>query len=204
MPSDIDIANLALTKLGATRITAFTDQKKEARSMNAIYARERDFELRAHLWSFSVKRAALPALSVAPVFGYDFAYELPADYLKAVAVGDFTPNSNLAFYNTSTDDAYYRIEGHTIVTDIGSPLNLRYVRGVTDPMSFDTCFVETLACRLAMNLAEDLSASGSKRQLAQQEYLGTIKTAIRASAIEQPSEPLASSSWLLSRLPGCR
>lgn len=31
MPSDIDIVNLALTKLGATRITAFTDQKKEAR-----------------------------------------------------------------------------------------------------------------------------------------------------------------------------
>jgi hypothetical protein len=61
-------------------------------------------------------------------------------------------------------------------------------------------FVEAFACRLAMEMAEDLTQSNSKRELAQAEYMAALRGAIRASSVEQPPQALPDNSWLLSRL----
>ena len=47
MTSVVGICNLALTKLGAARITSLTDDTKQARALNAIYEATRDAELAA-------------------------------------------------------------------------------------------------------------------------------------------------------------
>jgi hypothetical protein len=214
MPSDAGIVNIALTKLGARRIVTLTDNVKEAREANAIYENQRDNEVRSHFWKFATKRTTLAALSTPPPFGYSISYELPVDCLRVIAVGDIAPNGGYRWlYLGSTDNADYQIEGTTISIGLmpfgvatppatPGPLNIRYMARVTDPTLFDPCFVQAFACRLAMELCEPLSAAANKRQMLSQEYQGAIYTAMRVNAMEQPPEPLASSSWLQARLPG--
>ena len=66
MAGKVEIANRALTKLGAERILLLTDPSKEARVMNAMFDTVMDAELRRHRWKFALKRATLPALVATP------------------------------------------------------------------------------------------------------------------------------------------
>jgi hypothetical protein len=215
MASNTDICNIALTYLGARRIQSLTDQTKEAREANAIYYFERDNELRAHCWKFAIKRTQLPASPTPPTFGYQLAYQLPNDFLRAVAVGCIAPNGAWRWlFQDSTDNADYQIEGQQIVTNVNVypvattpppapvPLNFRYLYKVTDPTLFDPCFVEALAWRMATELAETLTGSTQKKQSAQASYNDAISKAVRVNALEQPPEPLSASTWLTARLPG--
>jgi hypothetical protein len=102
------------------------------------------------------------------------------------------------YRNAPTAD--YSLEGNKILTDIGSPLKLRYISRVQDTTQWDAMFVEAVACRLAMEMAEDLTQSNTKRELAQAEYTAMLRSAIRASSIEQPAQDMPDNSWLLSRI----
>jgi hypothetical protein len=214
VPSDVDIVNLALVKLGASRITTMLDNVKAARSANAIYAMERDNELRAHLWNFAVARIQLPALVDPPPFGFAVQYQLPNDYLWAIQVGDIYPGAPRTIGIVSEAFSGYKIEGGKVLTNLSfsglvlppnqtpGPLNLRYCRKIIDPTQFDPCFVMAFAMRMAMELAEDLTGQQNKRTMAEQEYKAAITTAIHANAIELPPDPSPDHSWLNSRLPG--
>lgn len=209
MPGDVEIVNLALTKLGANSITSFTDAVKEAREPARIYEMQRDNEVRAHFWRFATARATLPALSTAPEFGYRTAYQLPVDCLRVIAVGDFAPGNSRWLYITGTDNEEYQVEGNTIVTDNGissgqsPPLRIRYSKRVTDATMFDACFVEALACKLAIELANALtSATQADLQKFQLGYQKAISDALRVNALEQPPAYETSSPWMLARLPG--
>lgn len=201
MSSIIQICNRALTKLGSNRITSLDDNTKPARVMSANYDSVRRSELRAHRWSFTITRAALPALSDAPVWGFPLQYQLPADNLRLDQIDRyFVWFGNLyRGYTNSFDATPYAIEGGRILTAIGAPLKIRYARDITDPNLFDATFDESLACKLAMEACEDLTQSSTKFQQVSKEYGDAIQTAIRANAIERPPEPLAESDWILAR-----
>ena len=63
MPTnDYDIVNLALVRLGASRITALTDGSRNANEANAIYSLIRDEVLRSHPWSFATTGINLAAV----------------------------------------------------------------------------------------------------------------------------------------------
>ena len=89
MAGKVEIANRALTKLGAERILLLTDPSKEARVMNAMFDTVMDAELRRHRWKFALKRATLPALVATPEWGYAYAYQLPSDFLALVQVNEY-------------------------------------------------------------------------------------------------------------------
>jgi len=55
----VDVCNVALGMIGATRITALTQAIEEARVVNNVYDSVRDEVLMEHPWSFSQKRVAL-------------------------------------------------------------------------------------------------------------------------------------------------
>lgn len=197
--SDISIVNLALTKLGEARIISFGDDTKAARTMTALYEITRDAELRRRKWRFSLKRAALPALTSSPEFGYAYAYQLPSDCLSILSVGDVAPGVDMSDYRTGIDMGLYSLEGRQILTDMGAPLNLRYKARISDPSQFDIAFVAALASRLAYEAAEDLTQSAAKRQQAGEDYKVALREAVAANAIEVAPEPMADNSWLLSR-----
>ena len=199
MTSQVNIANRALTKLGASRIISFGDDNKQSRAILSMFDIVRDAELRSHIWSFSVKRDSLPALTSTPAWGFSYEYQMPSDSLRLLMVNDIYNGPSMEDYRNQPV-ADYSLEGNKILANFAAPLKIRYVSRVTDTTQWDSMFVEAFACRLAMELAEDLTQSNTKRELAQNEYMAALRGAIRASSVEQPAQALPDNSWLLSRL----
>jgi hypothetical protein len=92
------------------------------------------------------------------------------------------------------------IEGRKILTNYAAPLRVRYVSRVEDTSQWDASFVEAFACRLAVEMAEDLTQSTGKKESAKDDYKTAIAKAIRADGIEQPPQDLPDDAWMLSRL----
>lgn len=199
MASNVDIANRALSKIGAKRIISLDDNNKEGREIKACYAIVRDAEMRAHNWHFTIKRATLAAHATAPEFGFARQFRLPAGNLKALQIGEFYPGVTLSDY-VNADNAEYRIENGFILTDFPAPLKYRYVARIEDPSLFDALFIEAFACKLAMEVCEALTQSSTKREQATNEYKFAIREAVRANAIEAPPTRVADDTWILARL----
>lgn len=192
--SQVDIANRALTKLGAGRIIALDDDSQASNTLSSMFDIVRDAELRKNLWHFSKARAQLPALSEVPMFGFSHQYQLPADFLRLIEVNGrrCQPKPQL--------DGWYSIEAGRILISQSGPLRIRYVRRVEDPTLFDALFVEAFACKLAFESCETLTQSNTKKQTAAQEYEVAVADARRMNAIERPAVATADDSWLESRL----
>lgn len=193
------IANRGLTKLGSARIVSFDDDNKQARAVKSCFEDLRDDELRAHRWSFSIKRTALAADAEGPAFGYTYQYTLPADFLKLDMVDDRFPSIMMDNY-VGTEILDYVLEGNKILTNLASPLRVRYIAIIEDATKWDINFREALACRLAAELAEDLTQSNQKRQLAWQEYDRAIGIALRSNAIERTPIMPSDNQWIVGRI----
>lgn len=199
MASVIQVANRALTKLGAARITSLADDNKQARAVSSCFDDLRDAELRAHRWEFSLKRVELPALLTAPTFGYQYQYQTPSDFLKLDMVDDRFPDVYLDGY-VNKEFLDWVLEGNKILTDIGAPLKLRYVARIEDPNEWDALFREALSCRIAAELAEDLTQSTGKRQQAWDEYKQAVREAVKAGGIERQPVLTGDNTWIFGRL----
>lgn len=207
MTSRVAIINRALTKLGAARITSPDDDVQQAREAASVFDTVRDDELRARGWSFSFKRDLIAADVDTPAYGYAYQYTLPTDLLRIWSLDDaYFTGPNLADY-VNGPNAPYTVEGNKILTDLFNgtsgtpqPLKIRYIRRVEDTNLWDSCFVEAFACRLAVELAESLTQSTTRRELAWKEYDIAIKKGRRANAIELPPDYIADDSWVLARL----
>lgn len=202
MASNVDIANRALTMLGASRIINLEDNRKEAREISAVFEQVRDEELRRHNWNFAIRREQLPALSTAPPFGFRYQFRVPADFMRIVQVGEFFPPANFSDA-VGTDDSLYMLEndgaGRVIRTDLPAPLRIRYIARIEDSTMYDPLFVGAFAAKLATEVAEPLSASTSKAETAMRNYRMAIAEAVRCNAIEKPPVKQADDTWILSR-----
>lgn len=193
MTSQVDIANRALTKLGETRIIDLEDPRKPASTINSMYEIVLAAELRAHLWAFSKARAQLPALSEKPAFGYAEQFTLPADFVRLIKVANFW------VYPKPTTKGLFSIEGRRLLIDTEGPLNIEYVRLVTDPNEYDALFVEAFACRLAMEACETITQSETKFNRIANMYRQALSDGLRAGAVERPAAAVQDDTWMESR-----
>jgi hypothetical protein len=199
MASQVEIVNRALTALGSERITSLSDNTKQAKTASAIWDTIVDGLLRAYRWNFSIKRDSLAALVSTPEWGFEFEYQLPADCILLLQVGEYFVDRTAANYRDA-DDSPWMIEGRKILTDLDAPLSIRYVGSVADTNDYDAMFTEALIAKLSMEMAEPLTQSATKRQLAKADYDSAIRLAIRSNSIENPSMSLPDSSWILGRI----
>lgn len=194
MTSKTIIANRALTKIGDKRITSLDEDSKAASTLNAMWDSVLDAELTAHTWNFTKARAVMPKLTDAPLFGFSNQYQLPADCLRLLQVGEF-----LVYPKADARGLFSIEEGHRLLTDLNAPLALRYVKRITDPNAYSALFAEAFACKLAVEACEAITQSNTKKQTAAADYDRTILLAIRSNAIERPSQPIGDDTWLESR-----
>ena len=145
MASAVDIANSALNLLGASTISAFTDDSKNARLINQRYEPVRNRVFRSHAWNCLHKRVQLAQNSTAPVVEYSNAYALPSDCLRVLKVHNGTTDS----IKSAID---YKLEGRNIVTDEGTVFII-YIALDTDPNNYDTYLQESISHQLAADLA---------------------------------------------------
>ena len=145
MASAVDIANSALNLLGASTISAFTDDSKNARLINQRYEPVRNRVFRSHAWNCLHKRVQLAQNSTAPVVEYSYAYALPSDCLRVLKIHNGTTDS----IKSAID---YKLEGRNIVTDEGTVFII-YIALDTDPNNYDTYLQESISHQLAADLA---------------------------------------------------
>ena len=145
MASVVNMCNSALNLLGASTISALTDDTKNARLCNQRYEPVRNRVFRSHAWNCLHKRVQLAQNSTAPVVEYDNAYALPSDCLRVLKIHNGTTDS----IATNLD---YKIEGRNIVTDIDT-IFLIYIALDTDPNNYDTYLRESISHQLAADLS---------------------------------------------------
>lgn len=179
----VSIANRALTLLGAQPITSLSDDTKEARACNRMFEQSRDQVLRGHPWNFAMTRVALAANTTAPVFEFTNAFDWPSDCLRIIECDTLEE---------------WIVEGRQIVTKAAAPLNVVYIKQITDPTFFDALFVEAYALRLAADIAYDITAS--QQVLSNMEELYARKLAEARLVDAQEALPAAEDTWLSSRI----
>jgi hypothetical protein len=145
MASVVDMCNSALNLLGASTISALTDDSKNARLCNQRYEPVRNRVFRSHAWNCLHKRVQLAQNSTAPVVEYSYAYALPSDCLRVLKVHNGTTDS-------IASDIDYKLEGRNIVTNEGT-VYIIYIAIDTDPNNYDTYLQESIAHQLAADLA---------------------------------------------------
>lgn len=190
MASVVGICNSALRKIGAATIQALDEGTRNATVCAGAYETVRDATLRKHPWAFAATRAQLAAAVAAPAFGPAYAYNLPADFVRLLRPDERTN------YNTLRR----KIEGRQILTDEAGPLDIRYVRLVTDPNEMDPLFREVLACELAIDIVEPITQSNTKRAALVDERDRMIAEARKAQAFEAPPANPPDDVWLTARL----
>jgi hypothetical protein len=179
--SEVAICNLALQDVGrGLAITALDENSQAARACRLRYPFARDACLRAYDWNFAAARASLPALATPP------AFELPPDCLFVRDVGE-------------ADDCAWVVESGTLLTDEGAPLKITYTRAVTDAAAFDPLFAETLAVRIASEIAVSLTESVGKAQALWQVYQQKLAEARRRDAQEGASASSCEGGWIAGR-----
>jgi len=144
MASVVDMCNSALNLLGASTISALTDDSKNARLCNQRYDSVRNRVFRSHAWNCLHKRLQLAQNSTAPVIEYTYAYALPSDCLRVLKIHNGTTDS-------IASDIDYKLEGRNIVTDQGT-VYLIYIAKDTDPNNYDSYLQESIAHQLAADL----------------------------------------------------
>jgi hypothetical protein len=187
--STVSIANRALQKLGAKRISSLTQDHPNARSMNAAFEQVRDAELRRYVWSFAIKRASIAADATdETILNTWKRYSLPNDFIRLIR------DDESGFH------VDWKIEGLYILSDTASPLKIKYVAKIEDPAYYDPLFVEALAAKLALECAVEIKdASVTDFSKIEDSYKTAISEARMLGAIEKPAEEFPEDSWLAAR-----
>jgi len=192
MASEVSISNLALQLLGAARITSLTEDSVNAREANSCYAEMRDLELEKHRWRFAVARASLAASATAPDFDFDNAFPLPTDFLR------------LRMPNRTNLD--WQIENHenqlAVLTNDSGPLEIVYIKKVTDPNIMVPTFRAALAARMAVQMCEKITQSNTKLENARVSYREAINEARRSNALQRIADEGPEDTWVTARVNG--
>lgn len=155
MPSEVDVINLALRRIGASPIVNIGEGTTSSNTAEDIYEYDRDTLLASHPWNFATKRIKLAQSSTEPAFEFDHAYPLPSDWLRTISVHDNDAGHGTVLYRmeligsqkaivTSSDDVY-----------------LRYVARVTDPNAMTPDFLDALSFVVARDLAVPVASSNT-------------------------------------------
>jgi len=191
--AQLDVYQLALTKLGQDRALSTSEDIEQVRALNAVYAGVVDWVLADHPWKFAITRAELAADVAAPAWGWARQFTLPEPCLRLVQVGD-----TWAWYYGKEFTAF-ELEGGKILTSEEAPLRVRYVQRVSNVGLWPVMFAEAVAMRLAFRCALKLTNSNAREESCIADYTLAVRTAKRQSAIERPPNLVNASDWLDAR-----
>jgi len=184
----VEICNMALARLGDSRISDIDADEEKARLCKLFYTQTRDEVLREHPWTFATGRAILAAISGTNLTGFDYRYQLPVDCL-------YVRNQIDAEGETYTDiTSNYKIEGREIHSDL-SPCAIKYTKKIDDPAQFDSQFVEALALKLASKLAVKLSGKQQLEAGMIQQYLIVLQNAKGLDGDESQQQHVPETFW---------
>ncbi len=194
--SETEICNSALIKLGVEPIFSLDDNTKAARLCKRQYPILRDDVLRAHPWNFAIARVELASTGNEPVFEFSNEFLLPQDMLRILKTD---LNLQPAIIESPWAIENNPVTGTKVLVANDSSVKIMYIRKITDVQKFDANFVETLATRIAADLAYPLVQSVSLAGQMFQLYDQQLRTARSFDAQEQSLQQVDADEWIVSR-----
>jgi hypothetical protein len=180
----VDICNSALIKIGVEKISALSDNSRQAILCNEQYDKLRKALLREHPWNFAVKRAALTDNGNTPAWDYEYEFDLPADCLRIL--------------NTQYADTDFQVEGGKILAR-ADELNIRYISDEDDTTKFPPDFQELLALKIAIDLSYTLIQSNSTTGSLLAQYDRMLRDVRSFDGQENPSQEVTNDLFIVSR-----
>lgn len=148
----ISLCSKALLKIGASTITSFEEGTAEAEVAANLYPCIRDALLSSYPWSFAVTQVRLPRLAAAPLADYNYAYQLPNDFVRVISAGMGGKGRGIT----------YRIAENSLHTDMPNVI-LTYIFR-PDENSFPAYFSEALIAKLSFEFCIPLTESTSRAE----------------------------------------
>ena len=176
----VEICSAALNLVGADEILSFSDESKEAKLCNSLYPIYRDALMQDYPWRFSLERKQLAQLSNAPLYEFDFAYQLPSDFLRLISA-------------EGAED--YVIVGNEVHTNT-STLRVVYQKKVNES-KFPAYFKMVLQTRLASILAIALREDVNMETRYQSSFLRELIRAKSIDSQQQPNSVMPTNNFLL-------
>lgn len=190
--SETAAANLALGLLFMAPISSLDQpNSKSARQIKQWFAVIRDRLQREYRWNFNISRIPLAEAPQAPV-GFAHAYHLPGDCLRVLELID-RPRED------------WQAEDGLLLSDLGPPLNVRFLRRETSPGKWDPAFTELFAHELAAAAGPGLARDRRRVADLSDRADDLRRRATPVDAREGRERIIAyESSFVTARRPGCR
>lgn len=153
MPAEVDVCNVALARVGASRITGIDDGSTNANHCLTLYPPLRTSLLRSHHWNFAMTSVQLAQDESTAEIDYVYAYTLPSDCLKVVEYSGGAPTAALVTVpGLRPHVGQYVIRGRKLLSNDGEAY-ITYLRDVDNPGEWDGLFFQVVTWWLASDLA---------------------------------------------------
>lgn len=192
MASKVELCNLALTRIGASRITTLGDTTVEAKDCNAIYDIIAKQTMSLGTWPSVVRRASLAQLSETPEYEFTYAYQLPTDpkCLRILSINEF-----------KRGEIPFAIEGSTLLCD-ESTVKIKYLAYITDPESYDIYLEQAVVDRLTAELTYKMTGQTSAYRAALEYANGHARDLLAEAGIGSGSSMYVNSDTFLDARQG--
>lgn len=160
--NDVALCSRALIRIGAAPIASFDDGTAESEIAGALFAPVRDALLSAYGWSFATGQVALNELESIPVADYSNAFQLPADFLRALSAGTAGKGRGLNY--RIARGALHTNADAVILTYIFRPEEEEF------PPYFDQALMTRLAAEFCIPVTENTSRAEALYKLAEAEF----------------------------------
>ncbi|OWQ92030.1 hypothetical protein CDN99_06640 [Roseateles aquatilis] len=185
----VSICSNALLMLGDTTISSFDDGTDRSRLAANTWESARDYVLRSHPWNCATKRVILAPDAQAPAFGWNYQFQLPADWLRTISVGE------------EGERPGYKIEGRKILFD-QKELKLLYLWRNEVPATWDTLLVHTMTLVMRAIFSYPITQSGGVEQLVESTLQPILRQARSVDGQEDPPDALDDCPLLQARFMG--
>lgn len=199
--SQVGIANVALQRIGARgSIASLSENSPNAVKVNIAWDLLFQEVLSERDWKFAKLRVQLVQSALTPVYGYQYAYALPGDFLRIVKIRDKPAHTN---HFSTTTSQFKRdlpvwprhvhpwvvetvldntvpanpVYNKFLLTNYNSNFNanseqvsINYIRLITDYTQLMPGFVNCLTNRLAAELAISITEDKQKAEGFMQQY----------------------------------
>lgn len=181
MTTDIDICNVAITKIAANTFSQWGLGTVEERVAKSLYPIIKEELLSDHFWNFATRRRSLNKNSETPLNErWKYSFTLPSDFIKLITVTQFT--------DIQID---YDLEGDLVYAN-DDRIMLSYISNV-DESTFTAPFKSALIARLTYEFGDSIKReSATRKQERWAEYKNKLKDAKRVDAQERIPTPLIS------------
>lgn len=178
--SATDIANMALDMLEEAPISDITDDDANARRFNRNFDTLRDSFLQMHPWNFAIKSDSIAKDATDPSYGWDHRYLKPGDMLRLLPIrargyfeGKMMP---------------HEIEGQYILTDVDTPLKVRYIYRNEQYGTWSPTAITAFAALLASHFAHSITGKSSMVEMMNAKFEQWFRMAKRMDGQQGMSE----------------